>query len=381
MKPLSLDSHLVIGIDVSSFSRPVTGIGRYTVELVKRLVLIKNVHWILYSNKYYEEFKILEGPNVEFKFMQINFKYSKLIWGQIFLPIMLFKDRVNLFWSPTHRCPRIFFLKSPVVITIHDLNWKKVPTTMKFFSRVLDYFLMPSSVKNAKKIITVSKSTALDVSEEFPHAVGKIYPIHLGSSSINKNKIVSKEIHENLESKKYILFVGTLEPRKNLNRLIAAFSLMPKNIREDIKLVIVGGAGWGINSIDEICHQFNIAENVLILGYVNDFELEQLYQNALFIVIPSLYEGFGLPIVEAMKYGVPSLTSNLSSMPEIAGDASIQVDPYSVESIKKGLLTMICDEQLLVRLRNCAIERHHQFDWGITAQKTMNVFWDALNDK
>lgn len=374
-----LDSNPIIGVDVSAFSHPVTGIGRYTIEVIRRLTNNKEVNWILYSNHRFKEFEHLQSSNVAYKYLPFNFKYSRLIWSQIILPFLLARDRVNLFWCSTHRIPRLFLNDIAVMVTIHDMNWKLVPSTMKYFSMMTDAFFMPYSVKRSSKIITVSNSTASDVCAEFPEVAGKISTIHLGKTGLYESEIVLENLDHNFSNQKYILFVGTLEPRKNLVRLLEAFSLLPKAIKKEVKLIVVGGVGWGMDSIDLICSKLKIANDVHILGFVSDSQLEVLYQKALFLAIPSLYEGFGLPIVEAMKYGVPSLTSNLSSMPEIAGDASIQVNPHNVDSIKEGLIDMLSNKDILMRLRGCAEKRHLQFDWDITAKKTMDSLLDVLH--
>jgi glycosyltransferase involved in cell wall biosynthesis len=366
-----------IGVDVSCLSGEKTGIGRYTFEIISKLIDSPNTHWVLYSNGDFDGLNSLSRANVDIKIL--NFKFSRLIWGQLFLPILIARSSLNLFWSPTHRVPLFFPKRIPTVITVHDMVWKFAPTTMKFFSRVLDFIFMPIAVKRAVKIITVSESTSRDICEEYPAIFNKVISVHLGSTELIGEYQTNIPMIYELPNIKYILFVGTIEPRKNIVKLLNSFSLLPKEVSGDIQLIIAGSKGWRVDPLEDLCNNFNISNKVIILNYVTDWELSQLYKNALFLAIPSLYEGFGLPIVEAMKYGVPCLTSNISSMPEIAGKAAFLVNPNCVESIANGLSKLICDVDLLNGLRFEAKKRSSNFSWKLTAKKTMNIFLEVIN--
>ena len=184
---------------------------------------------------------------------------------------------------------------------------------MRPINRWLDATLMPEGIRIADRIIAVSEHTALDLKTEFPATSHKIRTIPLGISSLSK--VASRESLASMGlTGKYFLFVGTLEPRKNLERLISAFSALPQRLRENVCLAIVGGDGWGGINVISIAEKFGVKKNVRILGYVSEEQLATLYSYALFLAMPSLYEGFGLPLLEAMARGIPVLTSNCSSM-------------------------------------------------------------------
>jgi glycosyltransferase involved in cell wall biosynthesis len=174
------------------------------------------------------------------------------------------------------------------------------------------------------------------------------------------------------------LFVGTLEPRKNLARLLEAFSRLKPNEAGGAVLAVAGGAGWGGVDVDDLILKWGLQGRVRKLGYVSDQQLATLYAHALFLAMPSLYEGFGLPLLEAMSRGVPVLTSDISSMPEVAGDAGVLVSPHDVDSIAKGMATLLGDAAFRLELASRAVDSAFRFNWDRAAQETMNTFEEAI---
>ena len=366
-----------IGVDIRSLSEPISGIGRYTLNLLELMVLDESHEWVLYSHQpiVYGQWNL---KNVSVR----TLSFPKWIighylpWSQFILPFWAKQDNIDIFWSPAHRLP-IFLSKSIAsVVTIHDLVWKHAPETMRPFGKFLDSSFMPKSVKIADKVIAVSKSTAKDLYIEVPESKQKTIIIYEAGS------LAFKQLIKNDNSiKKYLLFVGTLEPRKNLARLLEAYSLLPLSIKEEYSFFIVGGKGWGKDDIKSIVKNFNIKKYVKILGYLSDKDLANTYQKASLFVMPSLYEGFGLPLLEAMSFGVPVVTSNLSSMPEIVGNAAVLADPYSVDSIKEGIKKVLTDKQLRFLLSSAGLKQSKHFNWKKAAKKTLHVFADALSSK
>lgn len=363
-----------IGVDARLLAEPITGLGRYFYEVLSRMV--EHGHeWYLYSHK-----PIIIGrwdkENIYLKTSRLNGRLARMLWAQTVLPYWSSKDALDLFWSPSHRLPRFLPNDIPSVVTIHDLVWRHSGETMRPLSRWLDSKLMPKAVTMANRVIVVSSNTAKDLEREMPDSKDKIEVIHLG---VSKNKYV--RVKSSLDSfdvaSSYILFVGTLEPRKNLSRLISAYKKLPNSIKERVRLVVVGGKGWGRVDVARMVESLGLEKYVQILGYVTEEQLSLLYERALFLAMPSLYEGFGLPLIEAMSHGVPALTSNCSSMPEIAGDAAIFVDPYDEQSITRGMLTLIGDQSLYQALKTNAINNVKRFEWDKTASETLRVFEDA----
>jgi glycosyltransferase involved in cell wall biosynthesis len=368
---------LRIGVDARLLSEPITGLGRYLFEVLSRMVG-EGHEWYLYSHR-----PIIIGDwkreNIFLKNMNLNNRPMRMLWAQTILPYWALKDQVDIFWSPAHRIPRYLSSRIASVVTIHDLVWRYAGETMRPLSRWLDSKFMMEAARKANIIITVSNSTAEDLIVEDKKLAAKIIVISLGVSSDLLTSLISEKHRTATILSPYYLFVGTLEPRKNLERLIDAISILPANVKNLAKLLIVGGKGWGGVNIQEIIKQYGVEDNVVSIGYVDDSTLAELYSNALFLVMPSLYEGFGLPLIEAMAHGVPSLTSNRSSMPEVIGDAGILIDPYDVESISAGLSLLLTDHNLRYCLSDIALRRVTQFDWRLSSKRTLKVFKKLVN--
>ena len=364
-----------VGVDASLLSEQVTGIGRYTYEILSRLVPMGH-EWFLYSHR-----PLVVGnwdfDNVHLRTGNFPKRLLRMLWLQSVMPFQASRDRVDLFWSPAHRLPTLLPARIARVVTIHDLVWKHAGETMRPMSRWLDATLMPEAVRLADRIITVSSHTATDLLREMPNAQGKVHSIPLGVSSLapaaSRESLASLGLVE-----PYFLFVGTLEPRKNLARLLEAFSHLPANLRYSAVLAIAGGNGWGGLDVATIARKYGVQDRVRVLGYVGDEQLATLYTHALFLAMPSLYEGFGLPLIEAMSRGTPVLTSNCASMPEIAGDAGILVAPNDVGSIAQGLLELLSNDVQRVVLASRAIVNSKHFSWARAAENTMKTFDDAI---
>lgn len=366
-----------IGIDASLLADQPTGIGRYTYEVLRRLVYSQEHEWFLYSHR-----PLIIGewnqPNVHVRAGHFPRRLVRMLWVQTVMPHLANADKVDLFWSPAHRLPGLLPRHMARVVTIHDLVWRHAPETMRPLSRILDERLMPIAVKMADQIITVSNHTAMDVLKEMPFASGKTCVTQLGITVIDSTN--SREALTTLGlDTPYVLFVGTLEPRKNLPRLFEAYSRLSTDLQQKACIAIVGGKGWGGVNVQDLVRRFKISSRVRVLGYVSDEQLSALYTHALFLAMPSLYEGFGLPLLEAMARGTPVLTSQIASMPEVAGKAGYLVDPYDVNSISNGLSLMIGDNALRAGLATNCRDIARRFSWDRVAEDTLDIFDKAIN--
>jgi glycosyltransferase involved in cell wall biosynthesis len=364
-----------IGVDARLLSEQVTGVGRYTYEILSRLVPMGH-EWFFYSHRPLEVGN-WNFENVHLRAGNVPKRLLRMLWAQSVMPFQASRDRVDLFWSPAHRLPTLLPARIARVVTIHDLVWKHAGETMRPMSRWLDAMLMPEAVRLADRIITVSSHTATDLLREMPNAQGKVYPIPLGVPSLapaaSRESLASLGLVE-----PYFLFVGTLEPRKNLARLLEAFSRLPDSLRYSAVLAIAGGNGWGGVDVAVIARKYGVQDRVRVLGYVSEEQLATLYTHALFLAMPSLYEGFGLPLIEAMSRGTSVLTSNCASMPEVAGDAGILVAPNDVGSITQGLLELLSNNVQRGVLASRAIANSERFSWTRAAENTMKTFDDAI---
>jgi glycosyltransferase involved in cell wall biosynthesis len=365
-----------IGVDARLLCSPITGIGRALIEISKRLSRI-NPDIFFYVPHQANVHSLLNPDLSAFGESSFGGKIFEHFWSQTYLPYYAKRDEIDVFWGPAHRLPMLLPKSIARVLTIHDLVWITHPGTMNSFGRLSEKMYMPYSLNQADRVMAVSHSTQLALLNEFPKIKEKLSVISLGSTAFPIN--LDSEAHLRLGiGKKYILFVGTIEPRKNLTRLINAYSRLALGIKLEYDLVLVGRYGWGNVNLPSLTKLLGLSEHVKLLGYVSDEDLATLYRNAVFLAMPSLSEGFGLPILEAMSAGIPVLTSNCSSMPEIAGDAALLVDPFSIDSIQGGLERLLTDPQLRISLSANAHKNSMKYSWDKCAGDLMNLFEEAI---
>lgn len=364
-----------IGVDARQLSTQVSGMGRYNAEVLSRLVDMGH-EWFLYSHRPLT-LGSWDRPNVHVRTAGISHTYLRMLWSQTVMPWWASQDELDLFWSPLHRLPLVMPPGLARVVTIHDLVWRHAGQTMRPLNRWLDQTLMPHAVRASDRVVAVSDSTAADIAHEMPFAAGRVSAIPLGAAELGE-----PGPRESLDalglSRPYFLFVGTLEPRKNLGRLLEAWSRLPPGLAGGAVLAVAGGAGWGGVDVRAMVLRLGLKQRVRVLGFVSDQQLATLYAHALFLAMPSLYEGFGLPLLEATSRGVPVLTSDIASMPEVAGDAGVLVSPLDVDSIARGLAQMLGEPKFLSELGGRALASAQRFSWDRSARRTMEVFEEAI---
>jgi alpha-1,3-rhamnosyl/mannosyltransferase len=271
-----------------------------------------------------------------------------------------------------------FRVSFPTVLTIHDLSPLRLPETHR--SEWVEIFKarVPAAIASCRHILVDSESTRLEVLDFFPEAEGKITLAHLGVRDhyrpMNEEETRPVLDRLGLVHGGYILAVGTLEPRKNLPRAVKAFSLLPQEIRRRYPLVIAGMKGWLNEDFDRVVHGLVEAGEAKMVGFVPDHQLNALYAGARVLVYPSIYEGFGLPPLEAMASGTPVITGNLTSLPEVVGEAGIMVDPFEIDALKQAICELIEDEALHSKFSVLGVERAKGFTWKKTAEISIDVF-------
>lgn len=371
-----------IGIDARSLSRPLTGVGRYAFDMSRQLALNPNVELHLYSpapilSEYREPF---ENCHIR-EFETPKSGVFRQVWGETILPYWVKKDKVDIIWGPSHRLPRIIPNKCKTVVTIHDLVWKFAGDTMKPLSRILESVQMPHAVKAADHIVVSSTATQADLHKHLDVSLDKmelVYP----AIDIDKPENIPSEIptiDEIITSPKFILFVGTLEPRKNLVRLLKAYSELSSDQKHECHLVIVGGKGWGGQNLSNLVEDYGINDQVHMMGYLDEQALQYLYKKAHVLAMPSTYEGFGMPISEAMKYGTPALAGDNSSLVEVVGDAGLLVEATDHHAISEGLSKLIKDMQLYALLASKTKQQVAKFEAKQSAAALFDVFTKTLN--
>ncbi len=349
-----------IGIDARPLLVPSTGIGRYTREIVTRLARSDHelclyahqpITWALERNLHQRCVR-LNGSHLASFVAQL--RYPR--WGRL--------DQIDVFWSPRHHLP--LFTSAPTVVTIHDLIWRKAPESMISLGRTLERLLMPPSLRKADAVIAVSEATRQDLVTYMPSVAKKTTVIpEAPFQPLSKPPEVPARSGD-------ILFVGTFEPRKNIPGILRAFSQIVKQGITSHRLVLTGNPGWK-EDIPGLVASLGISNRVSIIGPVDQPALEALYTACDFVVQPAFYEGFGLPILEAMTFGKPVITSNISAMPEVAGDAALLVDPHSIDSIADAMKSLIGDSDLYQTLTSRSQAQAAKFSWDQAALDTLKV--------
>ncbi len=366
-----------IGVDIRLLSRPLTGLGRYTLEMCRALSNIKNVSLYLYSPAPIRDDIIgLEKATIRNKTWENGI--LRQLWSQSYLPLWAKKDGLDVFWGPAHCLPRWLPKNIARVVTIHDLVWVYAKETMRPFLHFLERYQMPLAVRIADNVVTDSQTIADAVKQKFTIDSDKLSVVPPGTN-LAKSIAPFKSLQQFGIDRPYFLFVGTLEPRKNLIRLLKAYSRLEESLKKQTMLVIVGGKGWGNININNTIFDLGLKKHIRLLGYVDDSILATLYTRAQFLAMPSLYEGFGLPLIEAMMCGTPVLTSSNSSMPEVAGDGGLFVDAKNIGSITNGLKKLITNEKLRSTLASKAKNNATGFNWNESAQQLMSVFEKAIS--
>ena len=260
----------------------------------------------------------------------------------------------------------------PKVVTIHDVAFAAFENAFKKVEMVVFNAMGKRVARNAKHILTVSEFSKREIHKYLNVPLDKI------SVTYNGLDDCFKPAEKNLKNAPYILYVGNLSPRKNLVRLIEAFVQLKREHRVELVLKIVGQKAWLYDDIFESVRKSGLQSSIEFTGYISQEQLVETYQNATVMVYPSLYEGFGLPVVEAMGCGVPVVTSNSTSLAEVAGDAAELVDAHSAESICQGIWRVITSEDRHKELRQRGLARVRKFDWQTTARKTLEVYRSVL---
>lgn len=373
-------------IDLTQIPRQKTGVGIYAINLVRHISEIdrKNHYTILIQDDE-DSFETIQKDNV--RFIKIYSKIFRILpfrffFEQVILPFILILKKVDAIHSLHYSFPLVTFGTTRVV-TIHDLTFMKFPYMHTFLKRYYFKAFTCLAAKKADRVICISHSTQKDLIHLTGIHRNRIHAINI-ATSIKNSLLKSKKDINDIKIKfgiqdKYLLFVGMIEPRKNIDKLLLAFDQVHNKYKE-YQLVITGPKGWRYGSIFRLINTLESKEKVLFTGYVNDHEKAVLMKHAKLFVYPSLYEGFGLPVLEAMSLGIPTITSNVSSMPEIAGDAAILIDPENSDELYQSIKRLLDDNELYSDLKEKSILQSNQFSWGKTAQKTIDVYEDVLNN-
>jgi len=354
-------------INARFLTKPISGVERYARNLVRALTEVKQnqYNFVLLTH----HGKLIDPP-VNIKIIQDNSILTGHLWEQVRLPYLARKYKADVLWSPCNVGP-VFAKKH--IVTIHDASVFAGPQWFSKRFRMLYGVLLPILGRRAKKIITdsnFSKGELIKYRVTYEEKL-QVLPGGMCDSFFVLNTPSSKKVF----SFRYVLAMGSGNPRKNVTMLVSAWKQLSVKIKRDRKLVILGGESRAFSPdlLD------SVPDDVYCPGFVDDKDLPVLYAGADSFVYPSLYEGFGLPPLEAMACGCPVVVSDAASLPEVCGDAAYYVDPYSVKSIAEGMYKVLSDGDLRQDLIKKGFERVKLFRWERTAKETLKVFAENIN--
>lgn len=386
---ISKPKKMHIAINATSVGRDRTGIGNYILPLIQALAAIdsENDYTILrwrFANSDAADTNIAGADEL---FTEIAGKSHFEIgwcpytpdWDQLYLPTELMKRDVDVYHAPSFILPLMRPCKT--VVTYHDATSKLFPENLG--AKVSDYYDKWSeiSARNADYIICNSEYTANDLMKYYGISGDKVevtYPAALPQYRPHDDvDLTSIQKQYGLEHP-YILYVGTIEMRKNIGLMLQAFAHIKRNRGIRHQMLLVGRVRENFE-VEKIIRKLGLSQDVVLAGYVPDDDMPRLYSAADLCVYVSLYEGFGLPPLEAMRCGTPVVVSNVTSIPEVVGDAGIMVDPYNVDEIAAGLYKVLTDTALRERMRSRGLQRAEMFSWAKAARQTLNIYNRMVN--
>jgi glycosyltransferase involved in cell wall biosynthesis len=365
-----------VGLDVRALASPIrSGVEHYVVNLVRALARLEKAPEIVgYVDRPVPEVELVAaGASTG---VRIEVLEARRGWLRAALPWRLWRDKVDLVHLPSTILPPL--LPCPAVVTVHDLAWARFPDAYARDDLRMQTKVVPKSVRRAAHVIAVSESTARDVEEVLQTNAEKITAIPLGVSPVFSREgpgLTGDEFPgaERLREG-YILHTGGMHPRKNLARLLEAYAALRTEVSAPPLLIASDTrTPWGMATVGQ-SEAMGLAGAVVFPGQVEEDLLGKLYRSALVTVYPSLYEGFGLPILEAMASGVPVITSNRSSMAEVAGEAAMLVDPEDTDEIAAAMRALMEDAGQRRELACRGVEWSRQFTWERTARETVGVY-------
>jgi glycosyltransferase involved in cell wall biosynthesis len=369
---------VLIGIDASrTVLAQRTGTERYALEIIRALIdVAPEQQYVLYFNQPPQPDLLPRSNRVRWRVIP-----ARRFWTLGRLSVEMARHPPDVLFVPAHSLPPI--LPRASVATVHDLGYLHFPGEHPPATRLLRRLSNRSSARRATRVVAISGATRDDLVRHEGVPTARISVVHHGKAPwfqpvTDRDQLAAVQAQYGLD-RPYFLFVGTLQPRKNLERLLAAFDEFAATHPAPL-LALVGGIGWQTERLRQALASIHARDRVRLLGYVPDDELPPLYSGSLALAFPSLYEGFGLPALEAMACGAPVLTSSTSSMPEVVGKAGLLVDPQDTQAIAAGLAQLADDAELRRTLGERGQLRAGLFTWEHAAHETLAVLRAAAEN-
>jgi glycosyltransferase involved in cell wall biosynthesis len=363
-------------------SNKLEGIGWFTYESLKRITVQHPEHhfYFLFDREYDPQFIFSGNVSPVVLYPQARHPVLYYTWFEVIIPRFFEKIRPDLFLSPDGFLSLKTRVKSLAVF--HDLNFEHYPQDIPYWTRLYYRRFFPQYARKAVRIATVSEFSKSDIVKQYHVTPDKVDVVYDGANEAyrpltNREKRLAREKYA--KGNPYFIFIGALHPRKNLANLFRAFDLYKKSNPSPVRLVIVGAKKWWTREIESAYNQMNFSGDVIFTGRLNIDELKIVLGGALALTYVSYFEGFGIPIIEAFRADVPVITSNVTSMPEVAGEAALLVDPFSPESIADALYKASHYERMREELIHRGRRQMELFSWQLTADKLWNSINHAFN--
>jgi glycosyltransferase involved in cell wall biosynthesis len=355
----------------------IDGLGMFTLEAFKKIV-VKNptIEFIfIFDRKPHPDFVFAKNITTEVIGPQARHPFLYKIWYQYSLHKLLKRINVDVFIGTDGMIP--LKTRTKTLSVIHDLNFEHHPEHLPLLLRNFYCKYFPKFANKATRIATVSEFSKKDIIESYCINAQKIDVVYNGPNEnykpISENE--KKTIQDNYsQGKPFFLFVGTLHPRKNLINLFKAFDQFKSQTNSEFKLLIVGRKMWWTKEIEKAYNQLSFKNDIIFTGRVSEDELYKITASAYALTYAPIFEGFGIPLVEAMSCGVPIITSNITSMPEVVGEAGILIDPFNINEISGAMVQITSDEKLRNELVEKSILQAKIFSW----EKTGDLLWNSI---
>lgn len=376
-----------IGFDVSQTGQSKAGCGYFADSLISHLSAIDQANeYLLYKtfgdsfwDSQLSEVRDIKQTNFKTGLKHSSYQTAKSFWQNLSDSDAIQLGQPDIIHANNFFCPQSKISNIKLVYTLYDLSFLEYPDSTTETNRITCFNGVFNASLNADFIIAISEYSRQHFLNTFPHyPADKIKVVYPASRFLT---IASKERPERLselKSKQFWLCVGTLEPRKNHYRLLQAYAKLKAQVSHPMPLVLAGGEGWMMEDFKEMLAELDLQQDVIWLGYVNDIELNWLYGNCFSLVYPTLFEGFGLPVLEAMNLGAPVITSNVSSLPEIVGSSGVMIDPLREDDIFQAMHDLMTGKTNRSNLIENSRQQARKFSWERTAKSVLEIYQSLI---
>jgi glycosyltransferase involved in cell wall biosynthesis len=375
-----------IGFDVSQTGRQKAGCGYFADNLIEHLGSQSEGAFVLYptfGSAYWDDhwqtdIRHIQNPRFKTGLAHTSYEALKSFWRNPPSHLDQQMNAPDIVHANNFFCP-VGLENARLVYTLYDLAFLEYPewTTSENWNACFEGVFNASLYADA--IIAISQYTRQHFLRLFPHyPENQVHLVYGASRFVKSPPVEPPNVDLGIESDRFWLHVGTIEPRKNHERLLAAYARYASQVQDPFPLVLVGARGWLMEQFDAQIDALGLGNRVIRLGYVTDAALSWLYESCFAFIYPSLFEGFGLPVVEAMSFGAAVIASNVTSLPEVVGDAGLLIDPLSVESISDALIRLGTGHYDRAELKQKAMKQAENFSWQQTAERVMEIYKQVL---